>query len=104
MFEYKQIFKEQAIYPDLDLKDGSGRYEIVIKICKSDFGLFHMMSASFVCFVPLLLFSDCLEKKKILIQGIEVPMSTPILWLSEHFSYPDNFLHIAVTDRDNGEE
>lgn len=32
MFEYKQIFKEQAIYPDLDLKDGSGRYEIVIKI------------------------------------------------------------------------
>ncbi|XP_064603074.1 autophagy protein 5-like [Liolophura sinensis] len=47
---------------------------------------------------------DCLEKKKVLIQGIEVPVCTPTLWLSEHFSYPDNFLHIAVTDRDNGEE
>ncbi|XP_060572782.1 autophagy protein 5-like [Ruditapes philippinarum] len=37
------------------------------------------------------------KDQKILIQGIEVPLDTPLLWLSEHFSYPDNFLHICVS-------
>lgn len=32
----------------------------------------------------------------IVIQGIEVPMETPVQWLSEHFSHPDNFLHICI--------
>ncbi|XP_055349368.1 autophagy protein 5-like [Paramacrobiotus metropolitanus] len=32
----------------------------------------------------------------VLIQGIEVPRETPLQWLSEHMSYPDNFLHICV--------
>ncbi|KAL4233061.1 autophagy protein 5 [Mactra antiquata] len=33
----------------------------------------------------------------IFIHGIEVPLHSPLLWLSEHFSYPDNFLHICIT-------
>ncbi|GAU95815.1 hypothetical protein RvY_07367 [Ramazzottius varieornatus] len=33
------------------------------------------------------------------IQGIRVPEQTPIQWLSEHFSHPDNFLHICVLDK-----
>ncbi|XP_067676125.1 autophagy protein 5-like [Haliotis asinina] len=39
---------------------------------------------------------DDLENVHVLIQGIEPSLDTPILWLSEHCSYPDNFLHICV--------
>ncbi|KAL1380265.1 hypothetical protein pipiens_014335 [Culex pipiens pipiens] len=28
--------------------------------------------------------------------GICVPESTPLQWLSEHLSYPDNFLHLCL--------
>ena len=30
--------------------------------------------------------------------GIEPPLDTPIQWLSEHLSYPDNFLHISILE------
>ncbi|XP_078001380.1 autophagy protein 5-like [Glandiceps talaboti] len=33
---------------------------------------------------------------KICIQGIEPPLDTPIQWLSEHLSHPDNFLYISI--------
>lgn len=36
---------------------------------------------------------------KVLIQGIEVPLDTSLQWLSEHFSYPDNFLHMVVISK-----
>jgi autophagy-related protein 5 len=32
----------------------------------------------------------------VLIQGITPSYETPLQWLSEHLSYPDNFLHICV--------
>lgn len=32
----------------------------------------------------------------ILIQGIRPPLNTPIQWLSEHLSYPDNFLQYLL--------
>jgi len=32
----------------------------------------------------------------VVVQGIEFSRQTPLQWLSEHFSYPDNFLHICV--------
>ncbi|XP_076056027.1 autophagy protein 5 isoform X2 [Oratosquilla oratoria] len=35
------------------------------------------------------------EGNKVVIQGIEPPPETPIQWLSEHLSHPDNFLHIC---------
>lgn len=28
--------------------------------------------------------------------GVSVPDSTPLQWLSEHLSYPDNFLHLCL--------
>lgn len=31
-----------------------------------------------------------------LIHGINVDRETPLQWLSEHLSYPDNFLHILL--------
>nr|AWV66691.1 autophagy-related protein 5 [Brachionus koreanus] len=34
--------------------------------------------------------------KLILIQGVQPSLDTPVQWLSEHLSYPDNFLHICV--------
>ncbi|KAL8566977.1 hypothetical protein ACOMHN_059777 [Nucella lapillus] len=37
-----------------------------------------------------------LQFKRVVVQGIEPSLSTPLLWLSEHLSYPDNFLHICV--------
>ncbi|XP_066976010.1 autophagy protein 5 [Macrobrachium rosenbergii] len=35
------------------------------------------------------------EGDRIVIQGIETPLDTPVQWLSEHLSHPDNFLHIS---------
>ncbi|KAK8739600.1 hypothetical protein OTU49_003420 [Cherax quadricarinatus] len=32
---------------------------------------------------------------RVVIQGIEAPQDTPLQWLSEHLSHPDNFLHIC---------
>lgn len=34
-----------------------------------------------------------------LIHGIELPLDSPLQWLSEHFSYPDNFIHVCVVLR-----
>ena len=31
-----------------------------------------------------------------IIQGTEPDMKTPLLWLSRHLAYPDNFLHIII--------
>ncbi|XP_050394517.1 autophagy protein 5 [Patella vulgata] len=42
---------------------------------------------------------DVLKNRRVLIQGIEPPLETPVLWLSEHFSYPDNFLHICIVNK-----
>jgi len=28
--------------------------------------------------------------------GVVLPMETPLQWLSQHLSYPDNFLHLCV--------
>ncbi|KAL6068630.1 autophagy protein 5 [Balamuthia mandrillaris] len=35
---------------------------------------------------------------KVIIQGILPPLNTPILWLVQHCSHPDNFLYIVVKD------
>lgn len=36
------------------------------------------------------------KKNQVMIHGIEPMLETPLQWLSEHLSYPDNFLHISV--------
>lgn len=46
---------------------------------------------------PAAVTSDDGEKKyQVVIHGIEPVLETPLQWLSEHLSYPDNFLHISV--------
>lgn len=32
----------------------------------------------------------------LLVQGVTPPLDTPLLWLSQHLSYADNFLHFSV--------
>lgn len=36
------------------------------------------------------------DEWKVLIQGLNPPLETPVQWLSEHLSHPDNFLHVIV--------
>ena len=45
-----------------------------------------------------------LSNYRVLIQGIEPSMDTSMLWLSEHLSHPDNFLHICVIKNLDKEE
>ena len=33
---------------------------------------------------------------RVITQGVSPDPSTPILWMSRHLSYPDNFLHIVI--------
>lgn len=35
-------------------------------------------------------------KYRFISHGTEIPFDTPLQWLSEHLSYPDNFLHICA--------
>lgn len=37
-----------------------------------------------------------INKLNVITQGISPPLETPLQWMSEHLSYPDNFLHICV--------
>lgn len=39
-------------------------------------------------------------KYRFISHGIEIPFDTPLQWLTEHFSYPDNFLHICAVVKD----
>ncbi|MEE6475945.1 hypothetical protein FKM82_010909 [Ascaphus truei] len=46
---------------------------------------------------PAAVSSEDVEKKyQVMIHGIEPMLETPVQWLSEHLSYPDNFLHISI--------
>lgn len=36
------------------------------------------------------------KKYQVVIHGIEPLLETPVQWLSEHLSHPDNFLHICI--------
>lgn len=36
------------------------------------------------------------DKVRVINHGIELPLSTPLQWMSEHLSYPDNFLHLCI--------
>ena len=43
--------------------------------------------------------STNIDDYQILIHGIQPPLHTPVQWLSEHFSYPDNFLHVCLIEK-----
>eukprot|EP00455_Lapot_gusevi_P011781 TRINITY_DN1549_c0_g3_i1.p1 TRINITY_DN1549_c0_g3~~TRINITY_DN1549_c0_g3_i1.p1 ORF type:complete len:350 (+),score=69.97 TRINITY_DN1549_c0_g3_i1:106-1050(+) len=36
------------------------------------------------------------EYLEVLVQGLKIPLSTPLLWLASHLSHPDHFLYICV--------
>uniref|UniRef100_A0A1B6CPK7 Autophagy protein 5 n=1 Tax=Clastoptera arizonana TaxID=38151 RepID=A0A1B6CPK7_9HEMI len=36
------------------------------------------------------------KEVRIITHGVEPMLETPIQWMSEHLSYPDNFLHLCV--------
>lgn len=40
------------------------------------------------------------EQMRIVLHGIDAPLETPLQWLSEHLSHPDNFLHIVLINKD----
>lgn len=49
-------------------------------------------------FNPTLLLPAGKQKHfQVVIHGIEPLLETPLQWLSEHLSHPDNFLHICIT-------
>ena len=41
-------------------------------------------------------FSFVLGPFQVVIHGIDIPLETPLQWISEHLSYPDNFLHLCI--------
>lgn len=41
-------------------------------------------------------FNSHSDKVRVTTHGIEPPWDTPLQWMSEHLSYPDNFLHLCV--------
>lgn len=43
--------------------------------------------------------SKNLSDYRVIIHGVQPPLHTSIQWLSEYFSYPDNFLHICLIDK-----
>lgn len=43
--------------------------------------------------------STNLQDYRVIIHGVQPPFDTPVQWLSEHFSYPDNFLHICLVEK-----
>ncbi|XP_072911946.1 autophagy protein 5 isoform X2 [Hemitrygon akajei] len=46
---------------------------------------------------PAAVTSEDVDKQyQVVIHGIEPMLETPLQWLSEHLSYPDNFLHISI--------
>lgn len=48
-------------------------------------------------------FASKRERLKLLTHGHEVPADTPIQWMSEHLSYPDNFIHLCIHSREQAE-
>lgn len=47
-------------------------------------------------FLSIPLIPDEPKRFQVMIHGIEPLLETPIQWLSEHLSHPDNFLHISI--------
>jgi len=35
-------------------------------------------------------------ESKVVVHGVDIPLETPLQWMSEHLSYPDNFLHLCI--------
>lgn len=49
--------------------------------------------------VPNMWNEDKTFSRLVVLHGVEPSLDTSLLWLSEHISYPDNFLHICLLDK-----
>ena len=45
--------------------------------------------------LQLIIFPFILELQ-VIVHGVDIPLETPLQWMSEHLSYPDNFLHLCI--------
>ncbi|MFH4982496.1 hypothetical protein AB6A40_009205 [Gnathostoma spinigerum] len=36
------------------------------------------------------------DNVKAISHGISIPLHTPLIWLSQNLSYPDNFIHVSL--------
>lgn len=79
LYQSDRPFVQKLVKPYADSEDGVGRSETLTLGRVVD-----------------LLVPDAPQPHVIVIQGLEPPMETPIHYLSEHLSYPDNFLHIVL--------
>ncbi|XP_065670365.1 autophagy protein 5 [Hydra vulgaris] len=81
------------------------RYKpMLMKFCKSvsEKGELNTLGNFFQTFLPYILDeNDHLKYSKnwkVIIQGITPMLNTPLQWMSEHLSHPDNFLHIILIE------
>ncbi|XP_033740992.1 autophagy protein 5-like [Pecten maximus] len=49
--------------------------------------------------VPNMWSEDKTFSRRVVLHGVEPCLDTPLLWMSEHLSYPDNYLHLCLLDR-----
>lgn len=52
------------------------------------------------CFFFILFWSKWEQRffaVKVKTHGLVPPLDTPLQWMSEHLSYPDNFLHLCIS-------
>lgn len=45
--------------------------------------------------------SKTLADSKLITHGISIPFETPLIWMSCHLSYPDNFIHLIIQTNTN---
>ncbi|XP_059165801.1 autophagy protein 5-like [Physella acuta] len=64
-----------------------------------DNGEFLTLNSLLKSALPDLVESGEISNYRVITQGIEPPLETPVSWMSEHLSYPDNFLHMILVSR-----
>ena len=67
-------------------------------------GLNKKASEKYPLFITYFVLISDISSYQVIIQGIEPSLDTSVLWLSEHLSHPDNFLHICVIQRTDKQE
>ena len=70
--------------------------EILLKVALNTIKQTNKQACNNICYLGF--FTDSFIKRAVT-HGIDMTLDTPILWLSQNFSYPDNFLHICILDK-----
>lgn len=70
------------------------KYFQIMKIVSKYFFVFIFI---YFIYLSIVLFIYVFYLVTVFTHGITPPLETPLQWMSEHLSYPDNFLHLVVT-------